>query len=34
VLAALAGGMLAASLFFPSRAELTAQKEKFASQTA
>ena len=34
VLAALAGGMLAASVFFPSRAELTAQKEKFASQTA
>lgn len=34
VLAALAGGMLAASLFFPSRAELTAQKEKFASQSA
>jgi len=34
VLAALAGGMLAASLFFPSRAELVAQKEKFAADAA
>ncbi|HUN67729.1 MAG TPA: MFS transporter [Burkholderiales bacterium] len=34
VLAALAGGMLAASLFFPSRAELTANKEKFSSRQA
>ncbi|MBI1943890.1 MAG: MFS transporter [Betaproteobacteria bacterium] len=34
VLAALAGGMLAASLFFPSRAELTAHKEKLSSQPA
>ena len=34
VLAALAGGMLAASLFFPSRAELTVHKEKLASQPA
>jgi MFS family permease len=33
VLAALAAGMLAASLFFPSRAELTAQKERLAGQT-
>ncbi|HTQ76516.1 MAG TPA: MFS transporter [Burkholderiales bacterium] len=32
VLAGLAGGMLTASLFFPSRAELLAQREKFASQ--
>jgi len=31
VLAALAGGMLLAALFFPSRAQLVAQKEKFAS---
>jgi len=30
VLAALAGGMLLASLFFPSRAELIAQREKFS----
>jgi MFS family permease len=29
VLAALAGGMLVASLFFPSRTELVAQREKF-----
>ena len=29
VLAALAGGMLVAALFFPSRAELVAQREKF-----
>jgi len=34
VLAALAGGMLLASLFFPSRAELVAQKEKFAADAA
>jgi MFS family permease len=32
VLAALAGGMLLASLFFPSRAELVAHREKFAGQ--
>jgi MFS family permease len=32
VLATLAGGMLAASLFFPSRAELAAQKVRFAAQ--
>ena len=34
VLAALAAGILAASLFFPSRAELTAHKAKLASQPA
>ena len=34
VLAALAGGMLVASLFFPSRAELTAHREKLSSQMA
>lgn len=34
VLAALAAGILAASLFFPSRAELTAHREKLASQPA
>ena len=34
VLAALAGGMLLASFFFPSRAELTANKEKFSSRQA
>jgi MFS family permease len=34
VLAALAAAMLAASLFFPSRAELLAQKAKLASQAA
>jgi MFS family permease len=32
VLATLAGGMLAASLFFPSRAELTANREKYSSR--
>jgi MFS family permease len=32
VLAALAGGVLLASLFFPSRAELAVQKERFAAQ--
>lgn len=32
VLAALAGGMLVASLFFPSRAELVAHREKLAGQ--
>jgi MFS family permease len=34
VLAALAGGVLIASCFFPSRAELTAHKEKLAAQAA
>ncbi|MGH8704145.1 MAG: MFS transporter [Burkholderiales bacterium] len=34
VLAALAAGMLVATCFFPSRAELAAQRTKFASQTA
>ena len=34
VLAGLAATMLAASFFFPSRAELTAQKEKLATQPA
>jgi len=34
VLAALAGGMLCASLFFPSRAELTANREKRSSRQA
>jgi MFS family permease len=34
VLAALASAMLVASLFFPSRAELVAQKQKLASQPA
>jgi len=34
VLATLAGGMLIASIFFPSRSELTAHKEKLASQLA
>ena len=34
VLAALAAAMLVASIFFPSRAELVAQKEKLASQPA
>jgi MFS family permease len=34
VLAALAGGMLAASFFFPSRGELAEQREKFANQAA
>jgi MFS family permease len=34
VLAALAAGMLVASLFFPGRAELSAQRDKLASQTA
>ena len=34
VLAALAGGMLLASFFFPSRAELTANTEKRSSQQA
>ncbi|OFZ90656.1 MAG: hypothetical protein A2W21_04155 [Betaproteobacteria bacterium RBG_16_66_20] len=34
VLAALAGGMLLASFFFPSRAELTAEKDKFSSRQA
>jgi MFS family permease len=34
VLAALAGGMLLASFFFPSRAELTANKEKLSSRQA
>jgi len=34
VLACLAAAMLAASFFFPSRAELTANKEKLASQPA
>jgi len=33
VLAALAGGMLVAALFFPSRAELVAQREKFTGGT-
>jgi hypothetical protein len=34
VLAVLAGGVMLASLFFPSRAELTAHKEKLSSQPA
>ncbi len=34
VLAALAAGMLVASLFFPGRAELTAQRAKLSSQAA
>jgi MFS family permease len=34
VLAVLAGGVFVASWFFPSRAELTAHKEKLASQPA
>jgi MFS family permease len=34
VLSALAGGMLLASLFFPSRAELTANKEQVSSRQA
>jgi len=34
VLAALAAGMLVASLFFPSRAELAAQKARLAAQAA
>jgi MFS family permease len=34
VLAALAGGMLLASLFFPSRAELVAKREQLASEAA
>jgi len=34
VLAVLAAGVFLASLFFPSRAELTAQKAKFASLPA
>jgi MFS family permease len=34
VLAVLAGGVMLASFFFPSRAELTAHKEKLASQPA
>jgi MFS family permease len=34
VLAALAGGVFVASWFFPSRAELTAHREKLASQPA
>jgi hypothetical protein len=34
VLAGLAATMLLASLFFPSRAELTANREKLASQPA
>jgi MFS family permease len=34
VLAGLAATMLVASMFFPSRAELVAQKEKLASQPA
>jgi hypothetical protein len=34
VLAVLACGVMLASCFFPSRAELTAHKEKLASQPA
>jgi len=34
VLAALAAGVLIASLFFPSRAELVAQREQLASAAA
>ena len=33
-MAALASGMLLASLFFPSRAELVAQREQLASEPA
>ena len=34
VLSVLAGGVMLASFFFPSRAELSAHREKLASQPA